>query len=247
MVQNRDQRKNPGIRDVDRVTWGNLRRSRKAHLGVRVFVYPNSEIKRDQQMYKRKEVTKLTGSEQFTNTDNKQFSVLDFWQYGFSNLNSNVLRGALAEFLVETALKDVENIKIRNPWGDYDVEYEGKRIEVKCCSYLQDWDQKKLSRISWSGLKAKMLYWNDAVSKLSDRDADYKADVYVLALLKHKETETLDILDLNQWCFYVLSREDLKEISGDGNSVSLYRLQKHDVDTVPFKSLKERVEQLSFL
>ena len=42
-------------------------------------------------MYKRKSVEKLAGSEFFKNTDAKKFTVLDFWQYGFSNLNSNVL------------------------------------------------------------------------------------------------------------------------------------------------------------
>ena len=78
-------------------------------------------------MYKRLPVTKLTGDEQFKPIGNKQFSVLDFWQYGFSNLNSNVLRGALAEFIVENALNDKEQIVVRNPWGDYDVENKGSK------------------------------------------------------------------------------------------------------------------------
>lgn len=89
-------------------------------------------------MYKKIPVRKLTGFEEFKNTPNKKFSVLEFWQYGFSNLNSNVLRGALAEFLVENALKDNDEIEVRSPWGDYDVLYKGKKIEVKCCSYIQD-------------------------------------------------------------------------------------------------------------
>lgn len=150
-----------------------------------------------------------------------------------------MLRGALAEFLVENALKDADDIVIRNPWGDFDVEYEGKKIEVKCCSYLQDWDQKELSRIVWSGLKAKEIYWNDAVSKLSDKAADYKADIYVLSLLKHQVTDSLNILDLDQWCFYVLSREELVVISNNGSSVSLARLEKHDIQPVHFSELKE--------
>jgi len=90
-------------------------------------------------MYKRIPVTKLTGNEQFRNIGDKKFSVLEFWRYGFSNLNSNVLRGALAEFIVENALRGNEEIDVRNPWGDSDViATDGKKIEVKCCSYLQD-------------------------------------------------------------------------------------------------------------
>ena len=196
-------------------------------------------------MYKRIPVTKLTGLEKFKNTGEKRFSVQEFWRYGFSGLNSNVLRGTLAEFLVENALKENIEIEVRNPWGDYDVLFNGKKIEVKCCSYIQDWDQEKLSTIKWSGLKAKDLYWSTAVNGVYvDKEPDYKSDIYILALFKHQDPETLDILDLDQWCFYILSREKLKEISGDKSSVSLYLLRKHNIDSIPFSSLREAVEKL---
>lgn len=189
-------------------------------------------------MYKRKEVSKLTGDELFINTGNAQFRVLDFWQYAFSNLNSNVLRGALAEFLVEAALKKIDEIDIRNPWGDYDVVYDKKTIEVKCCSYLQDWDQVKLSNILWSGLKAKTLYWNDAVAKQKkDETPEYKAQYYVLALLDHKEIATLNILDLNQWKFFVLTQDELRTLTNNGKSVSLSRLEKYGVASHVFGEL----------
>ncbi len=185
-------------------------------------------------MYKRKPVARLTGNEHFKNTNNKKFTVLDFWRYGLSNLNSNITRGAFAEFLVENALKDVDDIEIRNPWGDYDVEYKGKKIEVKCSSYLQDWDQVKLSQPLFSKLKAEELYYNDVVGKKSKKKADYKADVYVLSLFHHKETETLDILDLDQWSFYVLSKDRLKDISNDSSSVSLSLLKRNHIEPVSF-------------
>ncbi|MGM0609154.1 MAG: hypothetical protein ACQESP_12155 [Candidatus Muiribacteriota bacterium] len=189
-------------------------------------------------MYKRKPEEKLTGSEQFANIANKEFTVLDFWQYGFSNLNSNIIRGVLAEFLVEKALHDEVDIGLRNPWDDFDVEYKGKKIEVKSCAYLQDWDQERLSNIQWSGLKAKTLCWSSAVKgEFKDQVAEYKSDVYVLALLKHKETDTLDILDLDQWCFYVLSKDRLREISGDKPAVSLSLLERNDVKPVHFADL----------
>ena len=240
MVENRDEHREPVIRAFVALPVETL-------VEVTARCLPGSGLcvsaarvhkSRRTNMYKRKPVVKLTGSEQFTNTDNKKFTVLDFWQYGFSNLNSNVLRGALAEFLVENALKNVDDIALRNPWGDSDVEYNGKNIEVKSCSYLQDWDQDKLSTIRWSGLKAKTLYWSSAVNgEFKDQVAEYKSDVYVLGLLKHKETDTLDILDLDQWCFYVLSKDQLKEISGDKSAVSLFRLEKSDTKPVHFSEL----------
>jgi hypothetical protein len=196
-------------------------------------------------MYTRKPVTKLTGSEPFKNTDSKQFTVLDFWQYGFSNLNSNILRGVLAEFLVEKALNDAEDVGLRNPWDDFDVEYDGKKIEVKSCSYLQDWDQDKLSTIKWSGLKAKSLYYSSAVNGAQvEQVAEYKSDMYVLALLDHQETDTLDILNLNQWCFYVLSKDELKRISGDSSSVSLALLNQYNIKHHPFSDLGHKIRDI---
>lgn len=194
-------------------------------------------------MYKRLPVKKLAGDEQFEHIGNKQFSVLDFWQYGFSNLNSNVLRGALAEFIVENALNGKDWIIVRNPWGDYDVETkDGKKIEVKCSSYIQDWDQEKLSRIVWSGLKAKELYWSEAIKSYTDiKQKDYKADIYILALLKHQDPATLNILDLDQWVFYILTREQLKDVSRNGSSLSLARLQKFKLESVPFEGISQKL------
>lgn len=198
-------------------------------------------------MYKKIPVRKLTGFEEFENVGERSFSVLEFWQYGFSSLNSNVLRGALAEFIVENALQDNKSdIDVRSPWGDYDVLYKNKKIEVKCCSYIQDWDQNDYSIIKWSGLKAKELYYSDAVKKQSELSsvADYKSDIYVLSLFKHQDHATLDILDMDQWCFYVLSRNELRAITKDGNSISLNALIKNDIKSLNFTDIKAKIKAI---
>jgi hypothetical protein len=194
-------------------------------------------------MLKRLPVKKLDGEELFKHTGDKYFSVVEFWRYGFSNLNSNVLRGALAEFLIENAIRDKTQIDVRNPWGDSDVVTDdGLKIEVKCCSYIQDWDQNDFSYIQWTGLKAKKLYWNEAVGSHDKSEADYKSDIYILCLFKHKEAETLDILDLDQWCFWVLSKERLKEVSKNANSVSLKRLEKVGIEPIGFGQINEAIK-----
>ncbi len=197
-------------------------------------------------MYKKLPVRKLTGSEVFKNSGPKPFNVLEFWQYGFSSLNSNVLRGALAEFIVENALKQNNDIDVRSPWGDYDVLYQDTKIEVKCCSYIQDWDQNQFTKILWSGLKATELYYSDAVKKQSElsRVADYKSDIYVLALFKHQEHATLDILDMDQWCFFVLSKDQIKEVSKNGTSVSMSRLEKASIHPVILDNLEDEINTL---
>jgi len=196
-------------------------------------------------MYKRIPVKKLTGSEQFKNVGDKKFSVLEFWRYGFSNLNSNVLRGSLAEFIVENALRGSGQIDVRNPWGDSDViAPNGKKIEVKCCSYIQDWDQNDFSKVLWSGLKAKTLYWSSAVSDFPRSPADYKSDIYVLALFKHQDHATLDILNMDQWCFWVLTKDKIKEVTKNGNSISLIRLEKLNLEPISFSKIVEAVSNL---
>jgi hypothetical protein len=195
-------------------------------------------------MYKKLPVRKLTGDEQFKNIGEKNFSVLEFWRYGFSSLNSNLLRGVLAEFIVENALKGNSEIDTRSPWGDYDVFYKGKKIEVKCCSYIQDWDQNKFSTIRWSGLKAKDLDYGNVELKRANKSKlrAYKSDIYVLSLFKHQDHSTLDILDMNQWEFYVLSRDEINTMTKGGDSVSLTRLVKNNIQSLSFNQLLDVIK-----
>lgn len=83
------------------------------------------------------------------------------------------------------------------------------------------------------------------MKKLSElRPADYKADIYVLSLFKHQDPTTLDILNLDQWCFWVLPKDRIKEITNNGNSVSLNRLQKFGLESVGFNELADKINSL---
>ena len=156
----------------------------------------------------------------------------------------NASVGRKYELIALKFFKGSEDMNRESFHGGYDMEWYGKKIEVKCSSYLQDWDQQDLSKPLFSGLKAKELYYNDVVGKKSDKKADYKSDIYVLCLFQHKETETLDILNLDQWSFYALSRKRLKEISNDGSSISLVKLNKQNIVSISFEELRETVDKL---
>ena len=56
------------------------------------------------------------------------FSVEDFWQYAYSQLDG--MAETIAEFLVAKAL-GVEKAENVNYWTAYDMAYRNKRIEVK--------------------------------------------------------------------------------------------------------------------
>lgn len=76
----------------------------------------------------------------------------EFWQWGFSDLRLNMVRGVLAEFLVAKAVGDPANT-LRDPWANYDVETpDGVTIEVKSSAYLQAWTMRRLTKPTFAGL-----------------------------------------------------------------------------------------------
>ncbi|MBQ7348825.1 MAG: hypothetical protein IJW47_02400, partial [Clostridia bacterium] len=92
------------------------------------------------------------GKEKF-NVDKKEqdFSVCDFWSFAFGDLLDNTRRGALAEFIVAKALK-IDTEVPRRDWSEYDLYYNGIRIEVKCSAYIQSWNLNtyKISELRFS-------------------------------------------------------------------------------------------------
>src|SRR5579885_555682 len=89
--------------------------------------------------------------------------VLRFWQWAFSDLRSNVVRGVLAEFLVARALR-ADLSRPRVSWDNYDfVSAEGWKVEVKASAYLQSWKQRRLSALSFSRLRGRI--WDDETAQ----------------------------------------------------------------------------------
>jgi hypothetical protein len=88
----------------------------------------------------------LTGQERFSSDPS---SVLDFWRWAFSDLRTNIVRGVLAEYLVARAVGDLS--PLRKAWDNWDVTTAtGIKVEVKSSAYLQSWNQRKLSAITFS-------------------------------------------------------------------------------------------------
>ncbi|WP_426593819.1 hypothetical protein ACPPVS_18840 [Cellulomonas sp. McL0617] len=146
------------------------------------------------------EAPALTGDEPLVGLDGA--TVRDFWSWGMSDLRTNTLRGVFAEFIVSRAVGSSSVRRIE--WDAYDVVTpDGVRIEVKASAYLQGWSQHALSRISFSGLSARLL---DEGANAYAGDRLYNADVYVFAVQTATSHDDLDVLNLAQWSFYVASR-----------------------------------------
>jgi len=167
------------------------------------------------------------------------FDVLAFWRWSKSDLVSNATRGVLAEYLVVQAL-GISDGCLREEWAECDPEApDGTLVEVKSAAYIQSWHQEHLSQVSFRVPKTRG--W-DRETNRQDDDPRRKADVYVFALLAHKDQATLNPLDVSQWQFYVLPTHVLDERGRSQHSITLPSLRAL-AGPVSFASLRGAVEQ----
>jgi hypothetical protein len=171
----------------------------------------------------RLSVTRKTGSEAL-HVDGRPLpvSLLDFWQWSTSDLVSNVTRGRLAEFIVATSL-GIDTGGVRSEWDAFDlVMSSGLKIEVKSAAVVQSWHQNRLSPILWRVPRTRA--W-DASTNVSSAESRRQADVYVFALLRHEDKNSIDPMNLGQWCFFVLPTRLLDERTRSQHSITLTSLR----------------------
>lgn len=173
----------------------------------------------------------LNGKEQFVGT---QATVQDFWRFALGDLRMNNARGYLAEFLVAQALGLGEVRRVE--WDEYDLLLDGRvRIEVKSSAYLQAWEQRALSRISFSGLRG---------TRYHPRHGDdpggrqLNAHVYVFCVQTAQEHALYDPLDVAQWRFYVVPKSELETA---GKSIGLASVDAAARGTTPWNDLRDAV------
>ena len=167
--------------------------------------------------------------------------LLSFWQWSSSDLVSNTMRGILAEYIVASALG--ENHSHRAEWDAYDIKTkEGIKIEVKSGAFIQTCHQKKLSSIQFSIRPTKG--W-DAKTDNRSNTTMRQADIYVFCLLIHKEQDTIDPLNMNQWQFYILSSDALTQSLGTQKTIVLSSLLRLNPITATYSELSTAIKQLA--
>lgn len=180
------------------------------------------------------------GSETITfNGVKTTYNLLDFWRWSVSDILSNATRGRFAEFIVGTTV-GLNPDSLRNEWDAYDLTMENRiKIEVKSAAYIQSWNQKNFSSISFSIKPARL--WE---SELNARQKVPKrhADLYVFCHLKHKDTATIDPLKMEQWDFYVLPTFRLDSYERSQSSITLNSLRKF-TEPVSYSELKIEIEK----
>ncbi len=150
-------------------------------------------------------------------------TVMDFWKWSYSDLVSNTTRGIVAEFLVAKAL-GMDTGGVRDEWDPVDLNYRGIDIQVKSAAYLQSWEQdEKYSTISF--VTKPTIKW-DPVTNKYEQEAKWHADVWVFALLAHKDKSSVDPMKIEQWEFYVVPTNTLKSRTRSQDSITLPSLEK---------------------
>lgn len=190
-------------------------------------------------------IRKLTGNEYvISNLELEDATVQNFWQWAFSNLLFNDVRGVFAEWLVAKLLNIPLSNTIRDSWGEWDLlTSEGVKIEVKTSAYLQAWKQKgRYSQIKFSGLKGQVF--NPELNRHTG-EATFNADIYVLCLQIHRDKQTYNALDLEQWRFLVLTKAEMKQKNYRSLTLSDARVEKESVTASEFcKKANELIQRV---
>jgi len=156
-------------------------------------------------------VEKLSPDEELPNLHGA--TVGEFWSWAYSDVQNNTDRAVFAEFLVGSALGVTDGVSAG--WGDFDLLYRDKKIEVKSSAYLQSvsWGERRLSRISFD-IKERVSLGNRA------------ADCYVFCVHAEKNRAKANVLDAGQWQFYVLSTKRINAELDKQKSAALSTIQR---------------------
>lgn len=169
-------------------------------------------------------LTRKTGMEPIYDDKGKQISsVLEFWQWAYSDIIGNIERGHFAEYLVARALDAAKDT--RGEWDKYDVlTNDDISIEVKSSGYVQTWQQKGKSKIAFSIRPTRAF---NSKANAYEREIKRQAQIYVFCVHNYeKKDEGLNPLDMKQWDFYILPTEKLNMEVKEQKTISLQKIIK---------------------
>ena len=162
----------------------------------------------------------LTGKEPLTmGGEPIGYTVLDFWSFQHSNIWD--VQEEIAEFIVAKALG--QNLPYnKNGWTLWDLNYRGKRIEVKETGYYHSWRADgKVSQVRTFGITKAYSRYKDNTSSFERQN-----DVYVFCLNTGETRESSNPLELDNWRFWVVRTSTINEFCGDNKHITLGRLKK---------------------
>lgn len=180
----------------------------------------------------------LIGNEVFTyNGEETDMTVLEYWRWLYSELFD--LQSSIAEYIVARAL-DLKKAFNVGDWTLFDIEYRGKRIEVKETSYMHAWQTDEEPKSKARSFRINKAYdtYQDSTSELHRQN-----DIYVFCLNTGETRKTSNPLQLEHWEFYIVPTSVINEKCGDANTISLSRLRKL-APVVAYPDIKARIDAI---
>ena len=187
-------------------------------------------------------LTRKTGMEPIYDDKGKQISsVLEFWQWAYSDIIGNIERGHFAEYLVARALDVAKDTRVE--WDKYDVlTNDDISIEVKSSGYVQTWQQKGKSKISFSIRPTRAF---NSKANAYEEEIKRQAQIYVFCVHNYeKKDEGLNPLDMKQWDFYILPTEKLNIEAKEQKTISLQKIIKLGAEKCSYSELSESINKL---
>lgn len=189
--------------------------------------------------FNRTPVDLLSPSKNFTNNGAPLgFTATDYWRFQFSNIWD--LYEEVAEFIVNKAL-GMEKPFNKNGSTLYDIDYKGKRIEVKATAYYHSW--RKEGEYSDSRTFSIAETFGQHNERKDERER--QNDVYVFCLNTGKNQKDADPFEMSHWEFYVVPTSIINSICGHNKSITLGRLRSitPEKDKVIFSQLKTAIDE----
>ena len=177
------------------------------------------------------------------------YTMLNFWQWGYSNLLQNMQRGAFAEFLVHCALCEggfncsqarettIQPYDLDGPIIPSTGEFS--RLEVKSAAYVQVWDIRHPDRANFTIRPAVMPDINGDYNESASKQRNN--DIYIFTVYTATD-KSCNILDMSWWEFYVLPtyKIDTDETLCKQKTISLKKV-KELCPTLSFDKLYDAI------
>jgi hypothetical protein len=164
---------------------------------------------------------------------------LDFWMWAYSDLMQNITRGYVAQYIVAWAIGVDE--KPNDPWQSFDLRSrEGRRIEVKSTSFLQSWTHGEGNRNPLFLLAPRLPYSSE---RGLGKKPGWNADIYVLCYFYCKDPAKADIMNLDQWKFWVIPKTELVNTLNGRKSLTTKLLEANHVPLTAFE-LKRAISEI---
>ncbi len=192
----------------------------------------------------------LTGDEHFLYNGVPINRLLnDFWAWQSSDLLDVYTRGAMAEYIVATALGIDSDA--RSNWQDHDLEYKSLKIEVKSSTNILIDNSNNSPAImkTDSGIRFNIAPNRRTHSVIdadwNETDSYRHSDIYIFCLLRFEDLSDTDPMQLERWRFYVIRTSDINSLLGNQRSITLSSMSHLPVSKCNFEELQETVDRLT--